>query len=161
MYYQDIFNALSINKVRYLVVGAVAMNLHGVPRMTADLDIMLDLSPANLKKFIKALSDLGYRPRVPVSLNDMADPAIRERWATEKNMTVLSLYKPEVPYQELDVFIANPVDFGDAYKRKIDCRINGLKIPVASVEDLILMKEAAGRKQDKSDIGALKKLKKT
>lgn len=159
MYYQDIFTALSTHKVRYLVVGAVAMNLHGVPRMTADLDIMVDLAAANVKRFIAALDEAGYRPRVPVNLNDLTDPALRETWATEKNMTVLSLYNPKVAYQELDVFISNPVGFAEAYKNKTTCKMWGIKIPLASVDDLIRMKELAGRKQDKSDIAAIRKLK--
>lgn len=160
MYYQDVFSALSKHKVCYLVVGAVAMNLHGVPRMTADLDIMLDLSAANLDRFVKALTEIGYKPKPPVSLKDFTEPSVRLQWAAEKNMTVLTLHNPKIPYQELDVFVVNPVLFGGAYKNRASFKSGGLEIPAASVDDLVTMKELAGRKQDKSDIGALKKLKK-
>jgi len=158
MYYLDIFKALSKHKVRYLVAGGVAMNLHGIPRMTADLDIMLDLSRANLGRFIKALGELGYKPKAPVDIRDLLDPAKRKLWSDTKNMVVFTLLNPALPYQELDVFIKNPLEFGGAYKKRTKCRAGGLFIPVVSIDDLIVMKEAAGRKQDKSDIPALKKL---
>ena len=160
MYYEDIFRALSEHKVRYLVVGAMAMNLHGVPRMTADLDVMIDLTPKNLSLFVDALENIGYKPRAPIGIKEMIDPAKRKLWAKEKNMVVLTLFNPRVPYQELDVFINNPVDFKAAYKDKVVLDASGQLIPAASVADLIKMKELAGRKQDKSDIPALKKLKK-
>ena len=158
MYYMDIFKALAEHKVRYLVAGGVAMNLHGIPRMTADLDIMLDLSRANLARFIEAIGESGYKPKAPVDVAELLDPAKRKSWAETKNMVVFTLLNPALPYQELDVFIQNPLDFGAAYKGRTHCKAGGLDIPVVSIPDLIEMKEAAGRKQDKSDIPALKKL---
>lgn len=137
------------------------MNMHGVPRMTADLDIMVDLSIANVKKFVKALKDAGYKPKVPVSLDDFSDINLRKKWVTEKNMTVLTLYNPKVPYQELDVFVVNPVEFSYAYKNRKQYKAAGLSLPVASVDDIVAMKEKADRKQDRSDISALRKLKET
>ncbi len=73
VFYEDVFRALNRHGVRYLVVGGVAVNLLGVPRMTKDLDLMLDLSSENLKLFLSALNDLGYRPRAPVPLEEFAD----------------------------------------------------------------------------------------
>lgn len=63
VFYEDVFRALNRHGVRYLIVGGVAVNLSGVPRMTKDLDLMLDLSPGNLALFLSAVRDLGYRPR--------------------------------------------------------------------------------------------------
>jgi hypothetical protein len=62
MFYEDLFAALHAGQIRYLVVGAVAMNLHGAPRMTADLDLVVDLERGNLAKMLDLLDGLGYRP---------------------------------------------------------------------------------------------------
>ena len=161
MYYIDIFRALNKEKVRYLVVGALAMNLHGVPRMTSDLDIMIDLTPANIARFIKSINSLGLTPRVPVNLKSLADRDYMEMLHKEKNMLVLNLYNPVSPYQQLDVFIKNPVEFAPAYKNSVVYNAGGVKVPTLCVADLITMKEMAGRKQDRSDISILNRLKDT
>ena len=74
--YQPVFDALARADVRYAVVGGVAV-LHGHPRMTADLDIAVDLAPEAAAQSIAALTDLGLRPRVPVDASDFADPVAR------------------------------------------------------------------------------------
>ena len=48
MLYEQLFKGLHTHRIRYLVVGAVAVNLHGIPRMTADLDVMVDLEKENV-----------------------------------------------------------------------------------------------------------------
>jgi uncharacterized protein (DUF1330 family) len=55
MYYLEVFSSLNKFGVRYLVVGGVALVLHGVLRLTADLDLVVDLAEDNLVKFLKAL----------------------------------------------------------------------------------------------------------
>jgi hypothetical protein len=62
------------------VVGAVAMNLHDAPRMTADLDLVVDLERANLAKMLDLLERLGYRPRLPVPAYDLLDERKRQLW---------------------------------------------------------------------------------
>lgn len=52
MIYLDIFRGLQEEGVRYLVVGGLAMNLHGIPRMTADVDLYVDLEKANASRFL-------------------------------------------------------------------------------------------------------------
>ncbi len=63
MYYESVFKALQENNVRYAVAGGVALVLHGVVRFTADLDLIVDLEPENLSRFVHTMSGLGYRPR--------------------------------------------------------------------------------------------------
>ena len=93
MYYAEVFEALNREKVKYLVVGGVAVVLHSVMRLTADLDLMVDLKKENLLSFIKVLSSLGYMPKLPVEAIDFADPLKRKTWIKEKNMKVLSFWK--------------------------------------------------------------------
>lgn len=157
--YEDVFRALHQAKVRYLVVGGVAVVLHGWTRFTKDLDLMLDLDDAgNVRRFVQAAEGLGYRPSVPVALADLADPVRREAWRREKGALVLHLIRPEAPLERIDVFLFNPLAFGGARSRMQVVAIPGVDIPVVSLDDLIAMKEAAGRPQDQEDVLRLKAL---
>ncbi|MBI3541120.1 MAG: hypothetical protein HY073_03160, partial [Deltaproteobacteria bacterium] len=60
--YQSILTALSKAKVRYLVAGGIAMNLHGFSRATFDLDLIIFLKKENILKFTKVMTKLGYCP---------------------------------------------------------------------------------------------------
>jgi hypothetical protein len=71
------------------------------------------------------------------------------------NMVVFSFYNPKKPFEELDVFIDNPLDFDAAYKNRKVYEVAGLSIPVVSLEDLKKLKKLSGRKQDEADILAL------
>ena len=78
MFYLDVFREFEQRDIRYLVVGALAMNLHGAPRMTADLDILADFEEKNLSRVIAALKELGFRPRLPVEPENLLSPKNRE-----------------------------------------------------------------------------------
>jgi hypothetical protein len=80
----EIFRALDDADVRYLVVGGVAVVLHGHPRFTADLDLVLDLTPTNASAAIETLQRLDYRPRAPVPAEDFAKEEVRRKWRDEK-----------------------------------------------------------------------------
>ena len=74
MYYERVFKMFQEKRVKYIIAGGMAVNLHGVPRFTKDLDILIDSSPSNLKNLKRALETLGFRPRVPVSLSAFLTP---------------------------------------------------------------------------------------
>jgi hypothetical protein len=78
-FYEDVFRELNKEKIKYLVVGGIALNLHGIPRMTADLDSMLDFDEENLENFVGLMKGLGYLPKVPVRLKDFCKKEIREK----------------------------------------------------------------------------------
>ncbi|OGW12537.1 MAG: hypothetical protein A3G93_02845 [Nitrospinae bacterium RIFCSPLOWO2_12_FULL_45_22] len=160
LYYEEVFSQLNARGVRYLVIGGIAVNLHGIPRMTADLDLMVDLSPANITKLIEALTLLGYSTKAPVDPNDLTDPEIRKKWQEEKHMAVFSFYKTLIPYYQIDILLENPIDFDTAYRDRDIMGTEYLPIPVISLRDLIQVKKLIGRKQDKADIESLKKVKK-
>lgn len=150
-----IFAALGASGARYLVVGGVAVVLHGHPRFTADLDLVLALDAGNLARALPALEALGYRPRAPVSLAVFADPAQRRRWIDEKAMTVFSLWSPQLPATEIDLFAAEPIPFEAAYRRALRADLGATSVTVASLADLIALKRGAGRPQDLEDVAAL------
>lgn len=150
-----IFDALAQARVRYLVVGGVAVVLHGHPRLTADLNLVVALDPKNLRAAIRALASLGYRPRAPVDAEAFADPAVRRSWIAEKGLRVFSLWSDSLPATEVDLFVEEPFPFDDAYARGVRVWVQGVPITVAGLEDLIALKRAAGRQKDLEDAGAL------
>lgn len=158
MFYLDIFKALNDNKIRYLVVGGIAVNLHGMQRSTADLDLIVALDSANALKFAETMKTLGYRPKVPVDALEFADPAKRNEWINEKNMLVFSFYHPNDPMTLVDIFVKEPMPFAEMEKRKEEREAFGVKIPVASINDIIALKSGTGRKKDEFDIEGLKEL---
>jgi len=159
LYYEDVFRELNKRKVRYLVVGGIAVNLYGVPRATMDLDLMVDTEGENLLKFVDALERMGYKPRVPVKATALADPAKRREWQKKKHMVVFSFYRPALPYQEVDIFLNNPIDFEEASKTRKFVVAEGIRIPLISLDNLIKLKRELSREQDLSDVEALEKVK--
>jgi predicted nucleotidyltransferase len=153
-----VLEALERAGVRYLIVGGVAVVLHGYLRTTLDLDLVLSLDPENLERALKAFSDLGFQPQAPVPLQAFSDPGTREAWARERNMTVFSLWHPDRPGFAVDLFIQEPFDFQTVYRRALRVPLKGLEATVISREDLMSMKKETGRAQDLEDIAALSEL---
>lgn len=153
MYYEDIFRELNKRRVKYLVVGGIALVLHGVVRLTVDLDLMVYLDEKNLIKFINALEFLGYKPKVPVRALDLVDPKNRER-----GMKVFSFYQPKKPFEIIDIFIDEPIDFNKAYNNRKMIRVKDINIPIVAIEDLKKLKSISAREQDIADIKALDEL---
>lgn len=159
MLFSRIFKELGKAKVQYVVVGGIAVNLHGFARATGDLDIMLSFDAANVKKFVEAVKRMKLRSRIPVKIEEIADRDKRLKWVKEKNMKVFSLYNPENAMEQLDVMIENQMSFEDVYKKREIISIGSVKIPLVSIDDLIKLKKKAGRDRDRIDIDALKRIK--
>jgi hypothetical protein len=155
--FEPIFEALARHEVRYVVVGGVAVVLHGHARVTGDLDIAVDLAPDEARRAIDALLELGLRPSVPVDPRDFADPAVRSRWVAEKMMQVFSMRDPNDPLRQVDLF-AEDRGFEGLWERAVQVRVGSGDVRVASIPDLIEMKRTAGRAQDLADIEALQQI---
>jgi hypothetical protein len=153
--FEPIFEALNRNHVRYVVVGGVAVVLHGHARLTADLDLAVDLSPAEAKRAIDTLVELGFRPRASVDPSAFADARTRERWKAEQGMEVFSMWDPDDPLREVDLFVHNPIDFEELWSRSEVVELGGTAVRIASIADLIALKRLAGRPEDHLDIEAL------
>ena len=154
----DLLQALHDADVRAVVVGGVAVVLQGHPRLTADLDLALDLSPDNVSAALAVLSREGLVPRLPVAVQDFADPQIRERWRRERGLTVFSMHDPNDPRREVDLFAADPLPFDELWEASRVVSVAGVPVRVASIQHLIRMKRASGRPQDLADIVALEGL---
>jgi hypothetical protein len=148
--------ALETAKVRYLVVGGVAVVLHGHLRTTADLDLVVELVPENARRAIAALLTLGFRPKAPVPAEAFADEGARRSWIDEKGMTVFSLWSERLPGIEVDLFVQEPFPFAEAYARAARVQLDTITTTVASIPDLVTLKLASGRPVDLADVEALK-----
>lgn len=157
MFYLDLFRALQREEVRYLVVGGLAVNLYGVQRATMDVDLMLAFDSDNVERFLRAARDLGLKPVAPVVLESFADEQARASWFEQKRMIVFALRAADPAAPTLDVLMRPHVSFDEAWSRRVEKSIGDLVVRLASLEDLIRLKEASGRQRDRSDIEALRK----
>lgn len=145
--------------VRYLIVGGLAVTAHGYGRLTVDVDLVVQLQTGNIRQALQALASLGYRPIAPVSAEQFADPAIRERWIREKNMVVLGLHSPQHPETPVDIFTAEPFNFDEEYRCALVGELApGLVARFVCLETLIRMKAATGRERDQEDVRTLRQL---
>ena len=156
--FEPVFAALNAGDVRYVVVGGVATVLHGFARLTADVDLIVDLEPSEALKAMRALSSLGLRPRPPVAAEMFADPVARKEWIDTKGMRVFSMWDPSTPLLEVDVFVESPVPFSDLWARSEVVQLSETTARIASIADLIFLKSLAGRPEDLLDIEALEQI---
>jgi hypothetical protein len=154
--YQSIFQGLSREKIDYVVIGGLAVNLHGIPRMTYDMDLVILLDPENIMKIVNKLANWGYSPRAPVQPKDLADEKKREMWIKEKNLKAFSFFSEKHPVGEIDLLIDSPIPYKDVRERAILFDLGGVGVPVISIPDLIELKMKSGRKQDISDVEHLR-----
>lgn len=153
--FEPLFDALNRAQVRYVVVGGFATVLHGYARLTADVDLVIDLSPQGARTAIETLTSLGFRPRAPVEPLAFVDPTTRRQWVAEKGMRVFSMWDPANPMREVDLFAEHPMDFEGLWERSEIIHLSQTVARVASIADLIRLKRLAGRAQDLADVEAL------
>jgi len=158
MFYEEILGCLYKEKIRFAVAGGVALVLHGVVRLTIDLDLIVYLKEDNIEKFLSVLKDLGYKSKLPVAEKDFLDSKVREKWRDEKNMVVFSFYHPDKKINLIDVFIGEQIPFDEIEKELVWFNAGKFKIPVISKKHLKLLKQISGRPQDIADIEGLEAL---
>jgi len=138
-----------------VVVGGLATVLHGHARLTADVDLVVDLAPGEARKAVETLTRFGLRARAPVDPLGFADATVRQQWVDEKGMRVFSLWDPANPMLEVDLFAEHPIDFEELWNRAQVVKLTEVVVRIASIRDLIRLKQLAGRPQDLADIEAL------
>jgi len=137
---QDVFRCFQKHKVRYLVIGGVASVLHGVPRATFDLDILIEATPDNAKRLLDALLDAQLGT---ASLTTPEDLLAHE----------ITVFADKI---RIDVQTSTPgVDFQDAWQRRQIMNYHGQEFYVLSKDDLISSKRAVGREVDLEDVRLL------
>lgn len=157
--YLGIFKELNEKNVKYIVVGGIAVNLYGIPKMTYDIDLLLDMEDKNLKEFLTLIKSWGFKPKIPVDIMDFTDKNKREDWIKNKKMKAFNLVNLRWPMSEIDIIINTPIDYKKALRNVNYITIKNISIPTISIDDLIKMKEKTGRQQDKADARYLRALK--
>lgn len=152
---EPVFQVLEESGVRYVLVGGLAVVLHGFARLTADIDVIVDFDPEPLTRALRGLESIGLRPRAPVAIAGFADPATRQAWIAEKGLRVFTLWDSQNPLRQVDLFVEHPLDFDAMYARSSLVPTGRATVRVASIDDLITMKKRAARPEDLLDIEAL------
>lgn len=140
---QRVLASFQKHDVKYVVIGGIATILHGVPRSTFDLDILIEPSESNAQRLLAALRDAEIGTS---SLTDTKDLLAHE----------ITIFKD---YVRIDVQTRTPgVEFHAAWDRKKTVEYNGQSFHILSLDDLIIAKRAAGRAIDLQDADALEAL---
>jgi hypothetical protein len=137
---KGVFSSFQKHNVKYLVIGGIASVLHGVPRATFDLDILIEPTPENTKRLLEALHDAGLGTALLTNVEEML--------ANE-----ITIFEDKV---RVDVQMSTPgLHFEEAWNNKNTMDYQGQKFFVVSKQDLIASKQAAGRKVDLEDVRLL------
>ncbi|MGI9021022.1 MAG: hypothetical protein ACR2G3_09970 [Solirubrobacterales bacterium] len=149
--HEALLSVLAGHGVDFLIVGGLAVTLHGYIRATLDLDIVPSPDAGNLKRLARALRELeaeaiGARgERLPLDTTDAESLAVGNYFLDTKH-GALDLFNGPAPdlkrYRRLDA-------------SAIRTDIAGSEVKVVSKADLLAMKREAGRPKDLSDIAAL------
>ena len=156
--FEELLADLDSGGVRFVVVGGLAVVIHGVARLTADVDLVIDLDQPNVLRCLDALTARGLRPLLPVNAADFADEEIRRAWVDTRNMQVFTMRDENNPLLIVDLFATEPVPFEELWSEAEKVLLGGRKIRVASLRHLIAMKRAAARPQDLLDVENLEQI---
>jgi hypothetical protein len=155
---KKIFNILNQYNVKYLVCGGLAVNIYGIPRMTADIDLLLDFEETNVLNFEKATKHLLFQSVIPLSINTFVKKEDRLKAIKEKNLIAYSYFNSLAGYMNLDILLDVPIDFEILWQNKTERSLGETIIHLVSITDLIELKKYANRIQDQNDILLLSKL---
>jgi len=158
MNFFEVLQALTTDGVEFIIVGGVAARLHGSTRLTHDLDIVPKLDETAWKQLIDSIWNLNTRPRIPETKEDIKNIDNVRRWIVEKNMLALS-FRSSSGHVEIDLLVSESDNFEQLKSRAEQITVGSSVYFVASIDDLIAMKQKAGRPQDILDIDILERIK--
>ena len=158
MFYLDLFATLHRHQVEYVLIGGLAVALHGIERNTMDIDLCIVISPDNLRRMIEAAKELNLSPVLPVPLETLSQIDTLRQWHQQRNLQAFALRTPDLAGVTLDLLLFPPVAAADMCQRAVRLDVSGIPIQLASVDDLIALKQSVGRPIDLADIEHLKRL---
>jgi predicted nucleotidyltransferase len=139
--YREMLQCLLEENVRFLLVGAYALAAHGFPRATKDIDFFVWATPENAPRLMRALTRFGA-PLANISAADFSSEGI--------------IFQIGNSPRRINIITnISGIKFEQAYANKTAITIEGLKIPVISIDDLLVNKRASGRLQDLADVERL------
>ena len=139
--FKDLLAEFDRSKVEYIVIGGHAVAVHGRPRATKDLDLLVSRRDGNLIRVSEALERFGAPANVVRAARALAETEV--------------LFFGEPPVRVDVLASVDGIDTDEAIRRAIHVELSGRAIPVVGLEDLIANKRASGRPQDLADVHAL------
>ncbi len=144
--------ALDRARVPYALVGGFAVALHGAVRGTVDVDLVIRLRQADFQRTENVLKALELQSRLPLTASDVF--RFREEYVRNRNLLAWTFINPSRPSEIVDIILTE--DLAGMQVKKI--AFQNQIVRVASIADLIRMKQGTGRPQDREDVKALKRL---
>ena len=142
--FRDLLQVFVEGDVRFLVVGAYALAVHGLPRATGDLEVWIEPTPQNASRAYAALARFGA-PLADLAEQDLATPG--------------TVFQIRVIPRRIDVLTQlTGVDFAAAWPHRITGTYAQIQFPVIGRDELIENKRATGRPEDLVDLDALNQL---
>jgi hypothetical protein len=142
--FKDLLRLFNSNNVRYLLIGGYAVIVHGHPRLTNDLDIVIGAEPENVERCLIALREFGF------SDNDMS----ADIFAKPKSVVRIGVEPVRI---EILNYLEG-VDFEAAYERREFRPAEDIEFDVISLPDLITNTRTVGRDKDLLDVKELMKV---
>jgi hypothetical protein len=137
----DLLRAFIDHNVRFLVVGAYALGVHGRPRATGDLDVWVDAEPSNAASIMRALEQFGA-PTGEVTVEDFSRPGV--------------VFQMGLPPVRIDVLTElTGLTFEEAWATRISASFGPITVDVIGRDAFIKNKRATGRARDLGDVEAL------
>ena len=145
---RDVLLAFLGGGVRFLIVGGWAFSAHAYIRTTKDLDLWVDPSPENAKRVWQALADFG----APLTTHNLSEQDFQ---------SPTLVYQLGQPPARIDILpgLAD-LSFDQAWGGRVEADLDGIRVPIIGLNDLITAKTGANRKRDRQDISALNRVKK-
>ena len=141
--FADLLRAFLDHEVRFLIVGAYALAVHGRPRATGDLDLWIDATPANAIRAMGALRAFGA-PLADLRDADLATPGV--------------VFQIGIAPIRIDVLTSiSGVAFSEAWPARVSARFDGVEAPTIGRAHLIANKRATGRLRDLADVQDLER----
>ena len=139
--FADLLRAFIDHDVRFLIVGAYALAVHGRPRATGDLDLWVDATPENAARTMRALQAFGA-PLADLREADLATPGV--------------VFQIGIAPVRIDILTSvSGVSFGEAWPARVAAEFAGVDVPVIGRAHLIANKRALGRPRDVVDVQEL------
>jgi predicted nucleotidyltransferase len=135
--FKDFLRLLNDNKIKYLLIGGYAVGYHGYPRATNDMDIWIAIGKENAKRMAKVLKEFGFdTPQLSQDIFLEEDKIIRMGVAPMRIEILTSI---------------SGVKFDECDQEKVVDEIDGIQVPIISLEKLKINKKASGRHKDLDD----------
>ena len=141
--FKEFLKLLRAHDVKYLLIGAYAVALHGYVRSTNDIDLWVAMTPDNAERVVGVLKEFGF---------DV--PALSPDLFLKRNQIVRMGVEPV----RIEVMTTiSGVEFDDCYPKRVETTLDDLPVSVINLRDLRINKEASGRLKDLADLENLPK----